>query len=202
MMRALLLAAAVCMDTFFAAIGCSMSGIAIPKRCALLVSAIGTAMLALSLCLADAIGAHLPPAVCRIGGSVLLCTIGTAQIVKSGMKAAIRRRRPHIRRRALGLVIDICFDETLADADGSKTLSLREAAAFSAALSLDSLASGMGAGIAPRMLPLCLAITLVLGYLLMLAGCRIGSERRERPRAEWLGGVLLVMLGVCRLTIG
>lgn len=200
MIRAVLLAAAVCMDTFFAAIGCSMSRIAIPKRCALLVSVIGTAMLAVSIGCAGQIGAHLPPPLCKIGGAVLLCTIGAVQITKSLMKAAIRRRRPHIRRHALGLVIDICFDETLADADGSKTLSLREAAAFAAALSLDSLASGIGAGIEGRAVPLCLAITLVLGYVLMMAGCRIGARRRARPHAEWLGGVLLLVLGLCRLT--
>ena len=98
MIRAVLLAAAVCMDTFFAAIGCSMSRIAIPKRCALLVSVIGTAMLAVSIGCAGQIGAHLPPPLCKIGGAVLLCTIGAAATA-AHPPARARARHRHLLRR-------------------------------------------------------------------------------------------------------
>ena len=98
--------------------------------------------------------------------------MGSITLMKEGMKTFFRTH-PHIRRKAMGLVIDICFDETLADADNSKTLSMKEALTFSAAMSLDSLASGLGAGLMPEGIPLCLVLTLLLGYVLTVAGCHV-----------------------------
>lgn len=198
MLRAVLLAAAVCMDTCFAAMGCSMSGIAIPKRCAALISVIGSVFLGVSLLCAQLLERILPETVCLFGGAAVLAVIGGVQLMKEGLTALFRAHPPHIRWRTLGLVVEICFDETLADADGSKTLSLSEAAAFAAALSLDSLASGLGAGI-PRIwiLP-CLALSLLLGFVLTLTGAAIGKRCAAR-KLQWLGGVMLLLLALVRL---
>ena len=91
-------------------------------------------------------------------------------------------------------MIEICFNETLADADNSKTLRMKEALTFSAAMSLDFLASGLGAGLLPEGIPLCLVLTMLLGYVLMAAGCHGCSGRR----GTWLGGVMLILLGIPR----
>ena len=198
MLRAGLLAAAVCMDTFFAAMGCSMSGIQIPKRCAAIISVIGSAVLGASLLCGQLLATLLPDAVCRYSGAAVLILIGGMQLTKQALQALFRAKKPHIRRKALGLVIDICFDETLADADGSKILSPGESLTFAAALSLDSLASGMGAGIEPCWCLLCLSLTLVLGFALTLLGASIGKCCESR-RFQWIGGVMLIVLAGCRL---
>lgn len=198
MLRACLLAAAVCMDTLFAAMGCSMSGIHIPKRCAALISFIGSVFLGVSLLAGQLLESLLPSNACRYGGAAVLCIIGGVQLAKEGLRALFRAQKPHIRRKALGLVIEICFDETLADADGSKTLSLGEAVTFAAAMSLDSLASGMGAGIGSIWILPCLGMTLVLGFALTLLGAAIGTRCGTR-RLQWLGGVMLIALAVVRL---
>ena len=197
MFRACLLSAAVCMDTFFAAIGCSMSGIHIPRRCALLISAVGTAFLAASLLGASLLAGWLPESLLRCGGFVLLLCMGVGTILKELLRAVLRSRRPHIRRHALGMVIDICFDETLADADGSKVLSPKEALTFSAVMSMDSLASGLGAGLTGAEIPLCLGLTLLLGFVLTVTGNLLGS--RCHSRFTWIGGVMLILLAFCRL---
>ncbi len=198
MLMAILLAAAVCMDTCFAAMGCSMSGIQIPKRCALIISATGSVFLAVSLLCAQLISHILPEPVCRIAGAAVLLLIGGIQLMKQGLTALFRAHPPHLKRRALGLVIEICFDETLADADGSKALSIREAITFSAALSLDSLASGLGAGIPNHWILPCILLTFLLGFLLTLLGAALGKTCRTR-KLEWLGGVMLIVLAVCRM---
>lgn len=199
MLEACLLAAAVCMDVFFAAIGCSFSGIHIPKRCAALISAVGTVFLGISLLGGSLLGRLLPEVIFRYAGAFLLLAMGTVTLLKEALRAAFRARRPHIRRKALGLVIEICFDETLADADGSKTLSMSEAFSFAAAMSIDSLASGIGAGLTGAGIPLCLTLTLVLGYVLTILGSVLGRHCRSRSRFSWLGGAMLVVLAVCRL---
>lgn len=199
MLGACLLATAVCMDVFFAAIGCSISGIWIPKRCAALISAVGTVFLGASLLGGSLLGRLLPEAIYRYGGAFLLLLMGTVTLLKEALRAVFRAHRPHIRRRALGLVIDICFDETLADADGSKTLSMSEALSFAAAMSIDSLASGIGAGLHGAGIIFCLVLTLVLGYILTVGGSMLGKRCRSRYRFSWLGGAMLVLLAVCRL---
>lgn len=196
MPEACLLAAAVCMDTFFAAMGCRMSGIRIPKRCALVISAVGTAVLAVSLLCGAWLGSILPVEAFRYGGAILLAVIGAVQLLGEGLTAFLRRRRRPIRRRALGLVIDICLDETAADTDGSKVLGLSEVPAFAAAMSLDSLATGIGAGLAGAEIGVCLALTFVLGCVLTVCGNRIGCVS---GRFRWTGGALLLLLAVVRL---
>ena len=198
MLRACLLAAAVCMDTVFAAMGCSMSGIAVPKRCAAVISIIGSVFLGISLLGGQVLASFLPETVCKYGGAAVLCGIGSVQLMKEGLQALFRARKPHIRRKALGLVIEICFDETLADADGSKTLSVGEAVTFAAALSLDSLASGLGAGVETLWILPCMGMTLVLGFALTMLGVEIGKHCGKR-HLQWLGGVMLLLLAVCRL---
>lgn len=195
MPEACLLAAAVCMDTFFAAMGCRMSGIHIPKRCALVIAAAGTAVLAVSLLCGAWLGTMLPVNAFRYGGAVLLAVIGAVQLLGEGLTAFLRRRRRPIRRRALGLVIDICLDETAGDTDGSQVLSMSEVPAYAAAMSLDSLATGVGAGLHGAAIPVCLALTLLLGFTLTVCGNRLGRILSGR----WAGGALLIVLAVYRL---
>lgn len=199
MLQACLLSFAVCMDTFLASVGCSLHGIQIPKRCALLISIVGTLFLSISLFSAQLLSQILPEQLFQYLGFSILFLLGSSQIMKEMLTALFRKHRPHWNWKALGLVIDICFDETLADTDHSKTLSLKEAAAYSAALSLDSLASGLGAGILKPYIPVCLLFTFCIGFFFTLLGCQLGKFCHTKKYLSWLGGVLLLILAFCRL---
>lgn len=199
MFRACLLALAVCMDTFLASASCSFSGIQIPKKCALLISLTGTVFLTLSLTGAEILNQLLPEQVFKTIGFLILCLLGSSQILKNFLTAFFEKHRPHWNWKALGLVIDICFDETLADTDHSKTLSLKESVIYSAVLSLDSLASGLGAGIERNWIPVCLIFTFSAGYVLTLLGCRIGKIFPMKINLSWIGGILLLFLAFYRL---
>ncbi|MEE5991797.1 MAG: manganese efflux pump [Oscillospiraceae bacterium] len=199
MFQACLLAVAVCMDTFFASMGCSLCGIHIPKRCALLISVIGTIFLGVSLSGAVFLTRILPETFLKYGGCVLLAVLGLVQLLKEGFSAFVQKRKPHFRRKALGLVIEICFDETVADTDGSKILSLQETPAFAMAMSVDSLFSGLGAGLRSVEIPVCLGLTLLLGFALTVCGTYAGKRFQNRFPLKWLGGVMLILLAICRL---
>ena len=199
MLESCLLAFAVCMDTFLASVGCSLHGIQIPKRCALLISIVGTVFLSISLFSAELLSRILPETFFRYAGFSILFLLGSSQIMKECLTAVFQKHRPHWNWKALGLVIDICFDETLADTDHSKTLSLKEAAAYAAALSLDSLASGLGAGIAREYILICLLLTFCAGFFLTMLGTKMGKIFHTKKYVSWLGGVLLLILAFCRL---
>ncbi len=197
MFQICLLSLAICMDTLIASAGCSAGGIHIPKRCALLISIVGTVFLGFSLICAQLLSQIIPERIFKYIGFAILFLSGSIQIMKGMLTALFNKHRPHWNWKALGLVIDICFDETLADTDHSKNLNLKEAAAYAAALSLDSLATGLGAGMErPLILP-CLILTLIAGYFLTIAGCKIGSQCPKN--LSWIGGILLLILAFCRL---
>ena len=199
MFQACLLAIAVCMDTFWGAVSCSMNGITIPKRCAFLISTVGTAFLSISLFFAQFLHGILPEAIFRYAGFAILFLLGSTQLMKKILTTIFQKHRPHWNWKALGLVIDICFDETLADTDGSKTISMKEAAAYATALSIDSLASGLGAGIETTWIPICLGLSFLSGFTLTILGCRVGTSCQKKINLSWMGGVMLLVLAFCRL---
>ena len=201
MLKACLLALAVSVDTFFAAMGCSISGIRITKRCVVLVSVVGCLFMGVALLGSQVLSRILPEPLYRYGGAAVLCVIGLSELMKEGLQALFRARKPHWKRRALGLVIEICFDETKADMDGSKDLSLGEMLSLAVVLSLDAFASGLTAGIAPEWWLLCMGLTLVLGFVLTLLGAILG-KRYARRHLQWIGGVMLLLLAGCRIIFG
>lgn len=195
-----LLALAVSVDTLFAAMGCRMQGIIIPRRCMLLISLVGTGMLGLSLGFGAMLRPFLPEVIFRCGGGTLLLVLGFVQTIKElCARFAAHERSMCLHCRGIGLVIRIYFDETAADADGSKILSIPEAFAFSAALSLDSLVSGMGAGLPASAMPLTLILTFLLGLCAVAVGAALGRQSLRKSRFSCLGGILLMVLGLIRL---
>ena len=201
MLKACLLALAVSVDTFFAAMGCSISGIRITRRCVVIVSVIGCMFMGVALLSSQVLSRLLPEPLYRYGGAAVLCLIGISQLMKEGLRALFRARKPHVKRRALGLVIEICFDETKADMDGSKELNLGEMLSLAVVLSLDAFASGLTAGIAPEWCLLCVGLTFLLGFVLTMLGAFLG-KRCARRRMQWIGGIMLLLLAGCRIVFG
>lgn len=199
MVNSLLLAAAVCMDTYFAAMGCTMAGIRIPRRYSLLISGIGTVVLGLSFALSSILQGLLPEGIFRLGGALLLAAMGLWSIGKTAIPALFEGGRSiRIRFKGLELAVRIAFDETKADCDGSKSLNFREACAFSTAMSLDSLVSGMGAALCGYEVIVCLVLCFLLGVAAVLAGILTGGcGKRTCP--SWIGGVFLLLLSIIRL---
>lgn len=200
MVNSFLLAAAVCMDTYFAAMGCTMAGIRIPRRYSLLVSGIGTGVLGLSFALSSLLQGLLPGVIFRLGGALLLAAMGLWSIAKAAIPALFEGGRSiRIRFKGLELAVQIAFDETKADQDGSKSLNFREAAAFSTAMSLDSLVSGMGAALCGKERVFCLFVCFLLGVAAVLLGISTGNCGKRTPCPSWIGGAMLLLLSILRL---
>ena len=193
MIGAFLLAFAVSVDIFFAAMGCRMSSILIPKRSAVFISVFDTAVMGLAMLFGGWLGRHVPVRLFELGGVILIGGMGFLQIIGEGVKSLLREHP--IRRKTLGLVIEVCLDETAADTDGSKVLGLREVPAYAAALSLDAFTAGVGAGFTAQESAFCLGLTLLLGFVFTLWGTRAGHLS---GRWRVVGGVLLIVLALLR----
>jgi putative Mn2+ efflux pump MntP len=98
---------------------------------------------------------------------------------------------------SLGLGISIYLDDTAADTDHSKTLSLRESVTLALASSFDCAATGINGGFS-GISPLKSSIfTLFIGLAAILLGGLTGKKISSlRHDFSWVGGVLLIIFAV------
>ncbi|MDR0903256.1 MAG: manganese efflux pump [Ruminococcus sp.] len=192
MFRVALLIIAVTIDGFAAAMTMGSSGIHIPKRSAAVLSLTGTAFLGVSAFFSISICGVFPALALKIISSVLLAALGIADIVKKSLRKNYEQDPDNPSA--------IFFDETRSDKNHDKIISLREALSLSVVLSADSLATGAAsARIMSERLPITLAITLIVGFLLILIGNRLGKRTRFNCNFEKLCGVILILLAIVNL---
>lgn len=89
-----------------------------------------------------------------------------------------------------------------ADVDGSKTLGLSEAALLGAALTLNNISSGIGAGLAGVNITVATAGVFIFSILTLTCGIFLGRRfisTRFRDQAGVIGGMLLIVLGCFEL---
>lgn len=204
--EAALLAAAVSTDAFAAGLAYGAKRIRIPVLSAVIISMIGSLMLGLSLLAGSVIRPWLPADFAPGMGFAILLFLGIAKLFDSSIKAYIRKHKSlkkNIRfsLSSLRFILTVYADPQEADQDASQSLSALEAASLAVALSLDSLAAGIGAGVS-QVGPLeAVLVTFVMGLLAVAAGHAAGSRVAERCPADlsWIGGVLLILLAVLRL---
>lgn len=201
----LLLAFALCVDAFLAAFSYGVSRIKIPFFSAAVIAGVGTTVLGAALWAAAMAQPLLPPGFAKWAGVSLLLFIGLWSLFQNSIKAFLKRlgggTQFSFHWGGVGFVLDVYMDETLADADSSQVLTAREALYLAAALSMDSLVSGFGAGLDLQHPGILLGCTFFLHLCAVGGGCALGrklSGGREL-NLSWLGGVLLILLALLRL---
>jgi len=199
--KEVILAAVVSVDTLLASAAYCGSGIRIPSSSATLINLISSAVLYISLMFSELAMRCIPVEICRISGFIIMTAIGMFAISKSLVRGIVRRISRHgelsLRLGSEGIVMKLYLDDTAADRDHSKILSLGEAAALAAAGSLDSAAMGLSAGLT-AVRPLYAALfTFIAGTLAIIlgniAGKKISSMNRD---LSWTGGVLLIVFAL------
>lgn len=203
MAETLLLVLAVCIDSFAAAFGFGIGRIKIPLLSAAVVSLVGGGILALSLFFGEFIGSFLSPALCKGISAALLLVLGgivlSESLIKHLLRKAAGKKTFLFKVAGINLAVRLCLDETTADLDNSKILTVGEAFFLSAALSLDSLAVGFGMGLGISRPWSAVALTLIFGFIAVVSGCALGrslSAHRKKLNLSWLNGAVLVVLAI------
>ena len=199
MIKVLLMSAALSLDCFAAGIGLASDKIRIPPLSAAIISLVGTAFLGGSLLISQLIEAVISAEFCRKLSCGLLLLLGIFCLFQQLIKRVLRKCRSRdfcLKCSGINLVISLYLDETEADCDRSKSISPREALTLSAALSADSVLSGISAGLAKLLIVLLLACTFLSGAAFLFAGSLIGNRLAERSEINigWLSGIILILL--------
>lgn len=194
------------MDSFVASMALGADGVRIPVRSAALIGGVSAGVLTTALLLGQLLAPVLPLWALKTVSFLVLVTLGLIRLFEGLIKTLLREgggTSADLRFRFLSFqfLLTIYADGALADADHSKTLTPGEAGALSLALSLDSLAAGIGAGLtttAPLLLWCVLSFSLCMA--LVLLGERLG--RRAVFGRGWVSsvaGVALLVLGILKL---
>jgi len=209
--EALMVSAACSTDSLVTGFAYGANKIKISLAAALVINLICCVTLGLSLFLGSVIGQYIPHTVTLAVCVTILCVIGVSKIFSSVIKNIIKKKNGinkdiKFSLFSLKFILNISAEPEAADADGSKTLSLKEAIPLAIALSLDGLAIGLGAGLTSASTLAYLVIigfALALGFIALPLGCLIGRKITSRASINlgWLSGLILIGLAVMKIFV-
>ena len=175
----LLLVTALSVDAFAAGFVYGVSKIKVPFTSIIVVTGISSLMLVLSLLAGNLVSSLFPENLTKYFSFLLLFTLGLAKLFD---------RSRH--------------DEAeTADKNKDAFVSPTEALTLGVALSIDSLAAGIGAGIGSAYIPAAFLASFFIGALAIVAGSWLGGLISSRCRSNlcWISGVLLILLAFMKL---
>lgn len=198
------LAAALSLDAFFAGLGYGAAGIRPQKEALWAASGCCAGVLMAGMLLGGLLGPLFPPRWAVWAGALALALLGCGKIGGGALKRRIRRaenRQLSFRMLSFRCILQVYADPALADADGSRSLSLPEGLALGAALSMDGAAAGVGAGLTGGDWRLAGLLTFGMTAAFLAGGALLGRRlcRAGKAEMDWLGGGILLALAFARL---
>lgn len=204
--EAAILAASLSADALTAGFAYGSKKIRIPALSAHIINVICVAVIGAAMFFGHLAKPFLSPAVATGIAFAVLFLMGAAKLADSIVKSLIRKHTGLDRAFSFSLfdvrfILRLYADPEAADADVSAHLSAREATALAVSLSLDGMAVGFAAALAGVNPWALLAWSLVLNFLALLMGQKLGSSLAEKLpfNISWLGGVVLIGLAFARL---
>lgn len=204
MWNSFLLVIALSLDSFLASLAYGAEHIRIPLKSAFLISFIGVVFLSVPLYTATYMQQFISPFLCHLISFTIFFLIALSSLFQGTIKSMLKtynRKKLKFEYSGISFVLDIYLDETKADADNSKLLSIKEAMYLAIALSIDSLASGFALGISIfQPLPV-LIISLCIGIVAVLGGSFLGSRAAalKNCNLSWISGILFLILACSRI---
>lgn len=197
---------ALSLDTFTAGVALGTQKIMVPFRSVLAISLTCSASLWLAISLGGWIGNWISPRTGAVIGCIILVMMGSVRLFDGVIKELLRRCCENkegmvFYRKNLKIFLQVCVDSTQADFNRSQSLSVPEAISLAAALSVDGLAAGVGAGILDVSHWLIFLIAMLINLFAVHLGCRTGIRfsRKHEQDISWVAGALLIVLGLIKL---
>lgn len=206
MIEILLLVSSVCLDAFVASIAYGTNNIKIPLPCSILISFIGSLMLGISFIIGGTLKDYLPADISIFVGFSILMILGIYRLFEGLFKAFIRNGYKNDKPLTFKLfdinfVLKVYADETMADFDKSKVLSLKESLYLAIALSFDSLAVGLGGSLLTGNYINTVIVCFVIGIIAIICGVYLGKKLVTKTNLDlsWLSGLTLMLLAFKKL---
>lgn len=205
-LESVLFVAALSTDALIASLAYGSNKIKIPFISVQVIVFLCTGILGISLLLGVFLRPFIPGGLLRLISFLILFFLGVTRLLDNLIKILINKHAT-IKKEFqfsmfnLNVILNIYANPKEADSDQSKTLSPKEAFTLGLALSIDSMAAGVGAALGSLNIAAVLLASLILSTLSIKAGELIGRRISSRNpfQISWLGGVLLIILAFLRL---
>lgn len=205
MIESLILVSSLCIDSFVASIAYGTDRIKIPFYSNIVINLVCSLFLGISLTIGGFFKDFLSPTTASILSFVLLFSLGFFRLFESFFKTYIQKCSNTgapltFKVFDFKFVLEIYANETKADYDKSKKLTLKEAVYLAVALSLDSLAVGFGSSLVSINYLQVLILSFVVGTCCLFVGVHIGKKFIEKVdlNLSWLSGLMLIILAFIR----
>ncbi|HWT74963.1 MAG TPA: sporulation membrane protein YtaF [Mobilitalea sp.] len=193
-------------DALIASLAYGSNKIKIPMMSVQVISFLCTGILGISLLLGTFLKAFIPGSVLHLVSFMILFLLGIGKLLDNLIKSMIEKhtvinKQIKFSLFNLNFLLNIYADPKEADIDESKTLSPKEALSLAIALSIDSLAAGVGAAMGNISIPAVMISSLVLSMIAVKAGELAGNKLSDKVPfgLSWLSGVILISLAFVRL---
>ncbi len=193
----ILLAFIVSIDIYLISIAYCNKDIKIPFSSAAVISLAGAMVMGFSLKLSDIICRYISPEMCHILSFAVLLSIGIITVLKSAVRNVVKklteRGEISLKTDCGDLLIKLYLDDTAADLDNSKSLSVAEAFSLALAGSLDCAGMGLSCGYNDISAIRTAAFTFLAGAAALKLGNITGKKISSLDHDfSWLGGAFLI----------
>lgn len=202
----LTLVAAISVDAFVTALGYGTENISIPTKSALIIHIINIVCISASLFLGQYISMYIPKNITVIIGAIILFIMGLTKFFEGIIKNALQKT-DNLKKdicfslKSLKFILSVYADPKSADADLSKTLSLKEAAVLAITLSVDSFPVGVGLGLSAAPYIYVILIAVLADEVAIRSGQFLGKKTAQHTRIDisWAGGALLIAMALIKI---
>lgn len=205
-LESILFVTALSTDALIASLAYGSNKIKIPFVSVQVITFLCTGILGISLLIGAFLKPFLPTEFLKGISFTILFFLGIMRLLDNIIKALIDKytiinKQIKFSMLNLNFILNIYADPKGADIDESKILSPREALSLGIALSFDSLAAGVGAGLGNVNIIAALLASLLFSTAAIKCGEMIGNKLSDKVpfQLSWLSGIILIALAVVRL---
>ncbi|MBP1889414.1 putative sporulation protein YtaF [Clostridium moniliforme] len=206
-MEALILVFSLVIDSFVASISYSANKIKIPNIYIIIMNIVSCLILATSLILGNYLEVILPAYLPKYISFFIFTSLGIYKLFEGFLKKYMSKfsklKIPlTIKLFDFKLVFQVYIDETKADFDKSKNISLKESIYLAIALSLDSLAVGFGASFININSLFMILFCFIFGILSIKIGSYLGEKflpSNSNSNLSWISGICLLLIAFLKL---
>lgn len=209
MLISILIAIAICIDSFALGITYGIRKIKIPMSAVLVINLVTIFVLGLTVIFGQMIRHFISSFAASLISSIILIGLGTFFMLEGYIKHLISLKKAdgtdrklfNLRIPKLGIIIDIALDFTKADLDVSGDINLKEALYLGFILSIDSLGAGFGYAIGDANILFFLIAVFVINLISILGGLILGRkivDLKNSLKTSLLPGFILITIGLLK----
>lgn len=206
-MEVLILVLSLVIDSFVASIAYGADKIKIPNIYIIIMNIISCLILTFSLTLGNCLEDIMPPYLPKYISFAIFVILGVYKLFEGFFKKYMSKFLKNKEKLTFKLfdfkfILQVYIDETKADFDESKTISLKESIYLAMALSIDSLAVGFGASFININPLLMIIFCFIFGICSIKLGSFIGKKllpKNSNKNLSWLSGLCLLLVAFLKL---